>query len=85
MSDAEVLNQTAQNQLRSFIERAENLEREKAEIAEQITGLMSEAKSSGYQPKIIRKVLKLRKMSPPVRAEEETLTDIYMHASGGAA
>jgi len=84
VSDAEVLNQNTQAQLRSVIERAERLNQEKAEIAEQFKELMAEAKGNGYSPKIIRKVLRLRLISPPVRQEEDTLTDIYMHASGAA-
>lgn len=79
---AEVLNETAQGQLRSFIERAERLAEEKAAIADHLKDLLAEAKAQGFQPKIIRKVLRLRKISRAARQEEDALTDIYMLASG---
>ncbi|MDO8800075.1 GapR family DNA-binding domain-containing protein [Phenylobacterium sp.] len=83
MSEAQdVLNQQAQGQLRSIIERAERLESEKAEIAEQVKEVLKEGKLSGFDPKIIRKVLRLRKISREARQEEEALIDLYMVASG---
>lgn len=85
MSEAQdVLNQQAQGQLRSIIERAERLESEKAEIAEQVKEVLKEGKLSGFDPKIIRKVLRLRKISREARQEEEALIDLYMVSSGSA-
>jgi len=78
----DVLNQQAQGQLRSIIERAERLESEKAEIAEQVKEVLKEGKLSGFDPKIIRKVLRLRKISREARQEEEALIDLYMVSSG---
>ena len=81
-SGVEVLNETAQSQLRSIIERVERLEVEKAEVAEQVKEVLAEAKGSGFSPKIIRKVVRLRKISRAARQEEDALLDIYMVASG---
>lgn len=81
-SGVEVLNETAQSQLRSIIERVERLEVEKAEVAEQVKEVLAEAKGNGFSPKIIRKVVRLRKISRAARQEEDALLDIYMVASG---
>lgn len=80
----EILNQAAQGQLKSIIERAERLGSEKDEIAEQIKEVLAEAKSSGFDPKIIRKVLRLRKISRAARQEEEALIDLYLVTIGDA-
>ena len=63
----EVLNQTAQGQLKSIIERIERLEVEKAEVTEQIKEVFAEAKGNGFDVKILRKVVRLRKQALPVR------------------
>lgn len=78
----EILNQDAQSRLRSIIERAERLEAEKAEIAEHLKGVMSEAKGDGYCPKAIRKVLRIRKQDRAKRLEEEAILDTYCVALG---
>lgn len=83
-SHGEILNQAAQGQLKSIIERAERLGSEKDEIAEQIKEVLAEAKSSGFDPKIIRKVLRLRKISRAARQEEEALIDLYLVTIGDA-
>jgi uncharacterized protein (UPF0335 family) len=72
----------AADRLRSFIERIERLESEKAAIADDIKEIYSEAKSSGFETKIIRKVIALRKMDAQERAEQEQLLDVYMGAIG---
>lgn len=83
MSDAnEVLNQNAQSQLRSIIERAERLETEKAEIAEQLSELFSEAKGNGFDTKILRKVIRIRAQDRAKRLEEEAILDTYLVAIG---
>jgi uncharacterized protein (UPF0335 family) len=69
-------------QLRSFIDRIERLEEEKSTIAEQIRDVYGEAKGYGYDVKVIRKVIGLRKMEPNDRHEQEELLDVYMHALG---
>ena len=69
-------------QLRSFIDRIERLEEEKSGLAEQIRDVYGEAKGYGYDVKIIRKVIGLRKLEPHDRQEQEDLLDVYMVALG---
>lgn len=69
--------------LRSFIERIERLEIDKKAIAEDMKEVYAEAKSSGFEPKIMRKVIALRKMESHERQELEALLDIYLHAVEG--
>ncbi|WP_281300260.1 MULTISPECIES: DUF2312 domain-containing protein [unclassified Iodidimonas] len=72
--------------LRSFIERIERLEEEKKGIADDIKDVYAEAKSSGFDPKIMRQVVRIRKMERHEREELEALLDVYMHAlEGGSA
>ena len=71
-------------QLRSFIERIEKLEEEKAEIAEQIREVFSEAKGTGFDVKIMKQVLKARRMKPEERMEFAELLEIYLQALGMA-
>lgn len=78
----DVLNGNAQSQLRSIIDRAERLEVEKAEIAEQIKEVLAEAKGNGFDTKAIRKVLRLRKIDRAKRKEEEAILDLYLSAIG---
>jgi len=78
----DVLNGNAQSQLRSIIDRAERLEVEKAEIAEQIKEVLAEAKGNGFDTKAIRKVLRLRKIDRAKRQEEEAILDLYLSAIG---
>ena len=70
------------NQLKSFIERIERLEEEKNNILADIKEVYSEAKSSGYEPKIMRKVLIIRKMDVEERLEQEALLDTYRNVLG---
>lgn len=72
----------AAERLRSFIERIERLEGEKAEIASDITEVYGEAKSSGFETKVMRAIVRLRKMDKAERDEHEALKDIYMGALG---
>lgn len=72
----------AADRLRSFIERIERLAEEKQAIADDIKEVYSEAKSSGFETKIIRKVIALRKMDAQERAEQEQLLDVYLAAIG---
>lgn len=78
----DVLNASAQGQLRSIIERVERLEVEKAEIADQIKEVFAEAKGNGFDVKILRMVVRLRRQDPAKRAEEEAVLDLYMSALG---
>ncbi len=78
MSDAVI----AGDRLRSFIERLETLEEEKTAVAEQIRDVMTEAKGEGFDTKIIRQVLRLRKMQEHDRLEQQELLDLYKQAIG---
>jgi uncharacterized protein (UPF0335 family) len=78
MSEGTVSN----DQLRLFMERIERLDEEKKGISDDIRDVFSEAKSQGYDNKIMRQILKLRKMTSDDRAEMEALLDVYKSALG---
>jgi uncharacterized protein (UPF0335 family) len=67
-------------QLRQMIERIERLEEDKAAIASDIKEVYAEAKSHGFDPKIIRKMISIRKMDQDERAEYEELLTVYFQA-----
>lgn len=69
-------------ELRQFVERYEQLESEKADIADQQKEVMSEAKGRGYDTAILRKIIALRKRSADDIAEEAAVLDLYMAALG---
>ena len=73
------------NQLQAIVERIEKLEDERSILAEDIKDIYLEAKSSGYDPKIIKKLVALRKKDPSKLAEEEALLDTYKAALGMSA
>ncbi len=73
---------TTDNQLRLFIERVERLEEEKKGIADDIRDVYAEAKAMGYDAKIMRQIVRLRKMSLNDRKEMEALLDTYKSALG---
>ena len=68
--------------LRSLIERIEKLEDEKAVIAGDIKEVFAEAKATGFDTKIMRLLVRLRKKTAEERLEEETLLEVYMNAMG---
>lgn len=68
--------------LRSFIERVERLEGEKKNISEDIKQVYQEAKSNGFDPKIMKQVIKIRAKDASEREEEEYLLDTYLRAMG---
>ncbi|HJO58735.1 MAG TPA: DUF2312 domain-containing protein [Nitrospinaceae bacterium] len=68
------------DRLKSFIERIERLEEEKAAIAADVKEVYSEAKSTGFDAKIIRQVVSLRKMEGAERREQEELLGLYKRA-----
>jgi uncharacterized protein (UPF0335 family) len=70
------------DELRQFIERAETLAAEKRDIAEQEKELFAEAKGRGYDTKVMRKVIALRKRKPDDIAEEEAVLEMYKAALG---
>lgn len=74
----------AADQLRAFIERIERLEEEKKVIADDIKDVYAEAKGNGFDVKVMRKIISLRKRKPHEREEEEAILDLYLHALGMA-
>ena len=72
----------AADELRSFIERIERLDAEKKDIADQQKEVLAEAKSRGYDTKILRKLVTLRKQDPQERNEEEAVLELYKDALG---
>lgn len=72
----------ARDQLRAFIERVERLEDEKKAIADDIKQVYAEAKGTGFNTKVMRQLVKLRKQDRHERAEFEAILDLYMHALG---
>lgn len=81
MSDAGAV---ARDQLRSFVERIERLEEEKKTISDDIKDVYGEAKSTGYDAKVLRKVVAIRKQDANDRLEQEAILDTYLHALGMA-
>ncbi len=78
----EVLGSTAQGQLKAILERIERLEEDKAAVMADLKEVFAEAKGNGFDVKIIRKVVRLRKQDRAKRQEEESLVDLYMSAIG---
>lgn len=72
----------SQQQLRQFIEQIERLEEEKKAIGDDIKDKFLEAKAVGFDVKVMRQVLRLRKKSLTERQEEESVLDVYLHALG---
>jgi uncharacterized protein (UPF0335 family) len=68
--------------LRKYIERIERLEEEKKALSGDIREIYSEAKGNGFEPRVMRKVVSLRKMKDADRQEEEALLEVYRAAVG---
>lgn len=79
MSDAHGV---AKDQLRAFVERIERLEEEKKTIADDIKDVYGEAKGTGFDTKILKKVIALRKKDAQERMEEDAILDTYLMALG---
>ena len=73
----------AAGQLRAFIERIERLEEEKKAISDDIKDVYGEAKSNGFDTKVLRQVVRIRKQDQAERQEQEALLDLYLAALGG--
>jgi uncharacterized protein (UPF0335 family) len=80
-SAADMNPQTAQ-QLKSIVERIERLEEDKKAIADDIREVYAEAKGNGFDVKVLRKVVSLRKQETAERVEQEQLIDLYLAAVG---
>lgn len=74
----------AAGQLRSFIDRIERMEEEKKGISDDIRDVFAEAKGNGFDTKVMRQVIRLRKKDKAERQEEEAILDLYLHALGMA-
>jgi uncharacterized protein (UPF0335 family) len=72
----------AAEQLRTLVERIERLEEEKSALAGDIRDVFSQAKGGGFDIKVLRQVLRLRKLNNADRQEQESLLDIYKRALG---
>jgi|TARA_R110002126_G_scaffold49496_2_gene137075 uncharacterized protein (UPF0335 family) len=73
---------SSEEQLRLLIERVERLEEEKKGVSEDIRDVYSEAKAVGFDPKIMRQIVRLRKMEADDRAEMEAILETYKKALG---
>ena len=82
-SSLDTLNTSAQGKLKSLIERIERLEEDKAAVSADLKEVYAEAKGEGFDVKIVRKVVRLRKQDTAKRQEEEALIDLYISAIGG--
>jgi uncharacterized protein (UPF0335 family) len=76
------LQAAAQNQLRQLVEQIERLEEEKKALAADIRDKYLEAKAVGFDVKVLRQIVRLRKKSKTERQEEESILEVYMHALG---
>ena len=70
------------DRLRSLVERIEKLNEEKAALSSDIKDIFAESKSAGFDPKIIRQLVRIRGMEPADVEEQETLLDVYRRALG---
>ena len=82
MSDIESSYRVTGNELRKFIERIERLDAEKKDLIEQQKEVMAEAKGRGYDTRVIRKLIGMRKRDQADIAEEEAILDMYKQALG---
>ncbi|WP_350335212.1 DUF2312 domain-containing protein [Coralliovum pocilloporae] len=82
MEDPEPTASFARDQLKAFVERIERLEEEKKAIADDVKDVYAEAKANGFDVKVLRQVIRLRKQEPNERQEQEALLDLYLHALG---
>jgi uncharacterized protein (UPF0335 family) len=79
----DVLNTSAQGKLKSLIERIERLEEDKAAVSADLKEVYLETKGEGFDVKIVRKIVRLRKQDTAKRQEEEALIELYLSAIGG--
>ncbi|KQT52124.1 MULTISPECIES: DUF2312 domain-containing protein [unclassified Aureimonas] len=82
MSDANAETNVAAEELRAFIERIERLEEEKKTIADDIKDVYGEAKGRGYDTRVLRKIVSIRKQDQNERAELDAILELYLQALG---
>lgn len=80
--DAPEVGGIAAGRLRSFIERIERLHEERSGIAHDISEVFAEAKGDGFDTKVMKEVIRLRRMDKAAYQEFDTLVDLYKHAMG---
>ncbi len=78
----EVIANSGAEQLRQYVERIERLEEEKRALMSDIRDVYSEAKATGFDPKTMRQIIKIRAMDTDARAEQESLLETYRNALG---
>jgi uncharacterized protein (UPF0335 family) len=71
-------------QLKQIVERIERLEEEKKALSDDIKDVYAEAKANGFDTKILRQVIRMRKQNAAERQEQEAILDLYLHALGMA-
>ena len=81
-SDKEILNGDAQTQLKSILERIERLDDEKDAISEHIKEVYAESKGNGFDNKVLRKIVAIRKKDRSKVLEEKAILELYAHALG---
>ena len=81
-ASSDVLTATAQGRLRSIIERLERLDEDKQAVMTDMKEVFAEAKGEGYDVKILRKVIRIRKQDKAKRQEEDAILDLYLSALG---
>ncbi|MGH6951133.1 MAG: DUF2312 domain-containing protein [Vitreimonas sp.] len=79
---AQSLTQTAQEKLRQLVARIEKLEEEKKGVADDIKESYAEAKAMGFDSKVLRQVVRLRKQDRQEREEQDQVRELYLHALG---
>ena len=75
----------AKDQLKAFVERIERLEEEKKATSDDIRDVYAEAKGTGFDTKALRAIVRLRKLDPDERREQQEVLDTYLHALGMAS
>jgi uncharacterized protein (UPF0335 family) len=82
MAAPQSLTQSAQEKLRQLVARIEKLEEEKKSIADDVKETYAEAKGMGYDTKVLRQVIRIRKQDRQEREEQEQVRELYLHALG---
>lgn len=72
----------ARDQLKSVVERIERLEEERQALADDIRDIFAEAKANGFDTKVLRRVIVLRRLDRTTRQEQESILELYLHALG---
>jgi uncharacterized protein (UPF0335 family) len=82
MAAPQSMTQSAQEKLRQLVARIEKLEEEKKSIADDVKETYAEAKGMGYDTKVLRQVIRIRKQDRQEREEQEQVRELYLHALG---